>query len=154
MAQVIVHQPGAPAHIGNGAALRRRAGHAGYHVVRLRKVEFRVEQNGLHGRRRVDLAHAQHGTAHAVGVAVDGAQGAGYGNGGGVFPVPLVPVLELTRTVAGVLADFEHGGDEDLDADGCGAGCCRGRRRAAGNGQRSKGQQQPARRVERRVEEH
>ena len=126
VAQVVVHQPGAPAHVTNGAARRRGARHARDHVVRLAKVEGRVQQNGLHGRGRVDLAHAQYSTTHAVLIAVDGVERAGDVDRGGVLPVALVPVLELACTVACVFANFKHGGDKHLDLYGFGSGRCSG----------------------------
>ena len=40
--------------------------------------------------------------------------------------IALDPVLEFAGLVAGVLADFEHGDDDDLDRDGARLGGCDG----------------------------
>ena len=146
VAEVVVDQPGGPADLADGAARGRRAGHARDHVVGLREIELRVQQDRLHRGRGIDLAHAEHRAADAVGIAVDGLQRAGHGHRLRALPVALVPVLELARAVAAVLADLEHGGDEHLHLHGqFGAGLGAGRGRhgggAGGTGQQCGGGQ-------------
>ena len=113
--QVAVHQVIRPGHRAQRGILRVEAGDAGHQPVGLAQVEARIQAQRHDAGCRVSRTHAGD-DAHDAGVAVDvNVVMHMWGGVNGVEILPLVPALEFTGVVTGVLAGFEHGHHDHLE---------------------------------------